>query len=205
MMPYLSRSPAVGCLPSSMIRCTGIFLAIILSRFATVFIITRQGTLCELRQNRKGSCMKKVLVICLLAGLMAGCRTQLSPQTQMLQDAALTGDLAEVRRNLSDGADINAKDNIGCSPIMRAVSAGHIEVVKLLLSRGANVNTYSESGITPLITAVVAGNMEMVSVLIEKGANINARAGDGSSPLRIAVSRKQDEVAGLLISLGAQL
>ena len=47
------------------------------------------------------------------------------------------GDVAEVKRLLDAGADVNAKDNDGRTPLYYARISDYAEVLKLLLAAGA--------------------------------------------------------------------
>jgi cytohesin len=51
---------------------------------------------------------------------------------------------------LEHGANVNAPQANGWSPLHRAVGAGNMDMVKLLLEFKANVNAFNESGETPL-------------------------------------------------------
>jgi len=58
-------------------------------------------------------------------------------KTTDLHIAARDGDLAEVKRRVLDGADIEAKGEHGMSVLMEAVSSDHVIVARWLLSEGA--------------------------------------------------------------------
>lgn len=55
----------------------------------------------------------------------------------VLLEAAMDGELIVVQTALEKGANPNAKDNIGWTPLHFAALRGHVEIVKLLLERGA--------------------------------------------------------------------
>ena len=73
-------------------------------------------------------------------------------QNYRLLEAAENGDLELVKALLKDGADINAKDGSGWTPIMRAIAANHDRMVALLIEKGADVNATSY-GWTPMTLA----------------------------------------------------
>jgi ankyrin repeat protein len=76
-----------------------------------------------------------------------------------------------VRYLLSAGADPNARQNEGDTPLMPAVSLAP-EIVPVLIAHGANVNASNNSGVTPLMLA--ARNIQdssAMKALLKAGAN----------------------------------
>ena len=51
---------------------------------------------------------------------------------------------------IDNGADVNAENGNGKTPLHRAVNEGHKATVELLIANGADVNTKDEDGDTPL-------------------------------------------------------
>ena len=68
--------------------------------------------------------------------------------------AKATKTLARAERLIATGADVNAKDHVGGTPLGRAVNQGREAMVKLLIDSGADVNIKDDSGWTPLHIAV---------------------------------------------------
>ncbi|MBI5252378.1 MAG: ankyrin repeat domain-containing protein [Desulfomonile tiedjei] len=58
-----------------------------------------------------------------------------------LIDAATRGDLSDVNTALDKGADVNARDKFGRTPLHWAAYKGHVEAMKSLLSRGADIDS----------------------------------------------------------------
>ena len=67
-----------------------------------------------------------------------------------IHDAAIGGDFAGVQAELDKGADVNAKNESGVTPLLWAAWKGHKEVAELLIANGADVNAKNEDGETPL-------------------------------------------------------
>jgi len=104
--------------------------------------------------------------------------------TQALMRAALIGHTSAVRALLDGGADVNAIDRNGWTPLMEAVFAGHAETIRALLARGADVNKKDRAGWTPLMEAASKGHAEAVIILLACGADANAKSSKGWTALK---------------------
>ena len=109
-----------------------------------------------------------------------------SEVTAILMSAALIGQATVLRTLLDQGADANARDPSGWTPLLETVFAGHVEAAKTLLERGADANAADDGGWTPLMEAAAKGNKELVSLLIRYGADADARNRQGWTPLKAA-------------------
>ena len=74
--------------------------------------------------------------------------------------SARDGDLAGVQALLDIGADVNAKDVEGWTPLHYSARNGHEEIVELLISGGADVNVKDESEET-----AVGENVEAAAII----------------------------------------
>jgi ankyrin repeat protein len=54
--------------------------------------------------------------------------------------AAELGNIEAVKQHLAAGADVNAKDKYGFTPLYQTARFGHKEVAELLIANGADVN-----------------------------------------------------------------
>lgn len=63
-----------------------------------------------------------------------------------LSKAAKKGDLAKVEKLIAEGADIDASDFRGNTPIYHAASKGHAQVVEALAQAGADVDAENGFG-----------------------------------------------------------
>jgi ankyrin repeat protein len=76
---------------------------------------------------------------------------------------------------LQHGAEIEATDRGGRTPLLRAVEEGKAPAAAKLLHAGANVNASDASGNTALSYAVKDRNLPMVELLLEHEPNLEAR------------------------------
>ena len=96
---------------------------------------------------------------------------------------------------LSAGADVNALDEDGASPLYLACERGKAEFIELLLSRGANPNTETVNKY-PLLVACEARNNDVVKLLLEYSADVNVRDGSGRTALHLALESKSHHSTG---------
>ena len=98
--------------------------------------------------------------------------------------ATRDGNIEAVRQHLDAGADVNAKDEDGWTPLHWAAWEGHRQITELLIVSDADVNAKDEIGMTPLHWAAVLGRKnEIVELLITNGADVNAKNDVGQTPL----------------------
>ncbi|TDA41701.1 MAG: hypothetical protein DSO07_03190 [Thermoproteota archaeon] len=128
----------------------------------------------------------------------------ITPNTGLII-AVYQRDLEKVKELLDRGADVNAKDIFGDTPLHIAARNGHLDIVKLLLERGADVNARNESGDTPLTAAAANGHLDVVRFLVNRGADIDARNDSDCTPLHIAAIRGHLNVVKFLVEKGADV
>jgi len=95
-----------------------------------------------------------------------------------LGEIAMLGDVSSTRRLLDLGADVNAVDPPGRTPLLYAAGSDLVplDLVKLLVERGANVNAKVghpnavDTGWSVLDVAKLRGNTPVVDFLVKAGA-----------------------------------
>jgi len=144
---------------------------------------------------------------CLSEGVNVNSRSDLSSENYRtsLQIACLTQSIVVVRMLLDKGADVNATDSEGETPLHYAKS---LEIASLLLQKGALIEARDKQGWTPLHTACFQGCLEVIQLLLSRNVNVNAQDADGCTPLHRVCERadeKRTEIAGLLLSHNADI
>ncbi|MDD5679308.1 MAG: ankyrin repeat domain-containing protein [Kiritimatiellae bacterium] len=92
-----------------------------------------------------------------------------------IQESARAGDLADVNRHLKKGADINARDGDGMTPLMWAAYKGKLDVVKCIVTQNADVNAmvyFNGKARSALMLASDNGRLAVVNFLVDHGAKI---------------------------------
>ena len=118
-----------------------------------------------------------------------------------LMAAALSGEAALVNRLLAAGADPNAANSAGATPLMWA--APHVETMEILLDAGADANARSEDGRSALlITSGSAGAGRALRLLLDYGADPSPWRAADVSPLREAARINDAETFRVLLEYG---
>jgi len=126
-----------------------------------------------------------------------------------LHQAVLAGNLEEVKKLVSSGADVNALYIDEATPdegtaLLLAVKNDDHDIVAYLLENGANIEIKDVNGLTALHLAVVADRKDITELLLSKGANIKATDNSKRTTLHWASLATDDrELALLLIDHGA--
>jgi ankyrin repeat protein len=68
------------------------------------------------------------------------------------------------------GVDVDARNNIGATPLYIASREGNIDVVNVLIAHGADVNARNNDGDTPLLVARRHGHTDVERALLSAGA-----------------------------------
>lgn len=92
-----------------------------------------------------------------------------APDRGAVLRAAEAGDVRQLRRLIENGADINAADAQGWTPLMRAAKNHHLKAVAELITAGANLQAETRNGWNALSIAVKAGSPQIIALLASAG------------------------------------
>ena len=117
--------------------------------------------------------------------------------------AIRSGDAAKVEQALKEGANVDAADSWGRTPLMLATQLRNTPAVKLVLARKPDVNAANRNDITPLIAAAQTANRDAVALLLKAGAAADRQDNLGWTALMWAASRKDGAIVAALLEAGA--
>lgn len=90
-------------------------------------------------------------------------------------------DTTWMRYLIAKGANVNARDFKGITPLEIAVGLGFVEGAQVLIGSGAHVDEADATGETPLISAVHRRDALLARVLLQAGANPDRPDNSGRS------------------------
>ncbi|GAB3519841.1 ankyrin repeat domain-containing protein [Arthrobacter monumenti] len=129
---------------------------------------------------------------------------------QNLIGAAWDNDVAQARRLIAAGADVNYEDKTEQSAFLIAASEGYLELLNLTLRNGADVHARDSFNGTALIRAAERGHAEVVRRLLETNVDVNHVNNLGWTALHEAIifgdgSPRYVETVRLLVKGGADV
>lgn len=85
------------------------------------------------------------------------------------------------------GANVDAIDDIGYTPLMNSSSAGYALVANALIQAKCNCNIFTQSGLSALHIACKSSSTCIIQLLLMAGSNVNCVTDQGQSPLSMTV------------------
>ncbi len=118
-------------------------------------------------------------------------------------EATKSRNVEQVRKLITEGADINSLDRYGQTALMNAAMIGDLELVRLLVERGAELDHAAKYGLTALMLAVINRRKEIVQLLVGAGADLHVKGSYGQfacTPLEYADRSAMHEISSVLRS-----
>src|SRR5262249_52799261 len=104
------------------------------------------------------------------------------------------------------GADVNARNDYGSTPMQEAAGRGDAALIRALLKAGANAESANDDGETALMTVARTDSTEAARLLIKARANVNAvEKWRGQTALMWAAAQGNPEMVRLLVKSGAKV
>jgi len=121
---------------------------------------------------KEGKMKRKLLMFTVLSVMISSfCYAEdLSEKQSELFKAAILGDINEVERLITAGADVNGQNSFGHTPLMAAAFANRKEIVEFLIACGADVTIRDNRGANALVYALLKCNKQ-VAVDLETAMN----------------------------------
>ena len=119
--------------------------------------------------------------------------------------------ISTIRSLLEAGANVNARDTDGNTPLVEACGHGSLKIIELLLDHGAKINVRNQHGFTPLLYCLnyylkmqrygkQRGDiLNVVKLLVQRGANIYAKTRDGQNALQLSKRNTHQYIENLFI------
>src|SRR3954465_5071875 len=108
-------------------------------------------------------------------------------------------------KSIAAGADVNAAQGDGTTPLHWAVYKIDAELARALLARGAKPDVLNSYGSSPLTEAVKVANARLVGMLLDAGSNVEVPNREDQTALMLAARAGSVDVAELLVRHGANV
>ena len=101
-----------------------------------------------------------------------------------LSEAVMRDDANAIEELIANGANVDARDPRGNTPLQIAAVFGRVKPAKVLLDAKADINATSDQSGSALFNAAFFGHPEFVSLLLENGADPTIKR-EGATPLEL--------------------
>lgn len=154
-----------------------------------------------LRARRMKSSFTSLLA--LLPSGMSGSADELDAANDSLRNAAAAGNVNDLLKALSQGADVDGKDDDGRTAMINAAWRGRSDVVQILLDHGADIGISDDRGRTPMIWGAINGQTKVVQALLDAGAEPNHTDEEGVTALMRAAWNGHRAIVNILLQSGS--
>lgn len=151
--------------------------------------------------NRLILTFRTTLLLSLLA--TAPVHADLDNDEQLLM-AARNGNLAQLQTLLDHGANPNAINSRGFTPLILAAYHGHVELMEQLIQSGAQPCAIDHKGSNAMMGAAFRGQLHVIQWLLKNSpCGVNHRNHAGQTALMMAALFGREEIVDLLLQHNA--
>ncbi|MDR3387192.1 MAG: quinoprotein dehydrogenase-associated putative ABC transporter substrate-binding protein [Rudaea sp.] len=125
--------------------------------------------------------------------------------TDELFNAIVANDIDRARYLLDHGAQANARDGEGNTPLINAARFGFVPIATYLVEHKADVDLPDRNNWTPLMFAAWNDRPDLVQMFAAHGAKVDATDNDGLTPLAIAAQNGKIKAVAALVTAGADV
>lgn len=145
-----------------------------------------------------------------LAALLAVCSALTAahaapPSPGDLHLAVNGNDVAQIQNLLQSGADIDARDGLGRTPLLVATHRNYVDAARVLIDAGANVNAKDQIADSPYLYAGARGYNAILQMTLAHGADLRSTNRYGGTALIPACERGHVDTVRLLIAAGVEV
>lgn len=121
-----------------------------------------------------------------------------------LFDAVNQSDMHGVETTIARGADVNATDDDGDTPLILASELGYTEIARVLIENGADIDKKDGEGYAPVEIAIQCERFPVAKLLIESYCDISVTGG-GLGLMHAAAARVSTGIGRMLRRRGMSL
>ena len=114
---------------------------------------------------KKKNCLTRLLILVFALSFVTSGFAKNTDYTKMLFEGVETFDFIKIKTAIKNGADVNAKNKYGYTPLHEAAYRKHPEICKLLIQHSADVNEIDKYIHTPIDIATGLNYLELVNLI----------------------------------------
>lgn len=116
-----------------------------------------------------------------------------------LISAAARGDVETVKSLLTQGANVDASDESGVTPLIAAAYGNHVETAQVLIEAGADVNRQDRTQQSAYLIATSEGYLALLELTLAAGADVHSLDSYNGTGLIRAADRGHVEIIEALL------
>ena len=141
---------------------------------------------------------------CLFMAICATVTAQ-SGLPETLFQVAAGGTAQQARDLLAQGAELEARNTAGATPLLVATHHNNVSVARVLIEAGANVNAKDSINDSPYLYAGARGHNEILALTLQHGADLTSTNRYGGTALIPAAERGHVHTVDMLIQAGVKV